>query len=67
MPKKVNESIISLPKSEAICLHFNNDNQKYIVTRDSKDNTYYLYEKTDKGFTFKKSRKKDPCFPECYW
>lgn len=66
MPKKVNESIISLPKSEAICLHFNNDNQKYIVTRDSKDNAYYLYEKTDKGFTFKKSRKKDPCFPECY-
>lgn len=67
MPKKVNESITSLPKSEAICLHFNNDNQKYIVTRDSKDNTYYLYEKTDKGMTFKKSRKKDPCFPECYW
>ncbi len=65
MSKKVNETLGTLPKSETITLTFNNSHNTYIVTRD-RDNAYYLYEKSNKGYIFKKSRKKDPCFPECY-
>lgn len=66
MPKKINEILKCLPKTETVCLHFNNGNKKYKVTRDNRDNTYYLYEESDNGFMFMKSRKRDPCFPECY-
>lgn len=65
MSKKTNETLITLPTSEIVNLTFNNGNKVYVVTRD-RDNTYYLYEKSDKGYIFKKSRKRDPCFPECY-
>lgn len=65
MPKKVNETLMSLPKSETVILTFDNGNKIYVVTLD-KDNTNYLYEKIENGYIYRKSRKKDPCFPECY-
>lgn len=66
MPKKVNEKIKELPKGEDINLTFNNGSTTYVVTRDKRDGTYYLYEKSENGYTYKKSRRKDPCFYECY-
>lgn len=66
MPKKVNEKIKKLPKSEIVNLTFNNGSKVYIVTRDNDRTNYYLYEKVDSGYKYLKSRKKDPCFPECY-
>lgn len=65
MSKTVNEVLVKLPLSEKINLTFDNGKTVYVVTV-GKDGTYYLYQKTEKGYQYKKSRKKDPCFPECY-
>lgn len=65
MSKKINEIIKNFPKSETVCLTFIKGTKKYKVTRD-RDKTYYLYEETENGYIFLKSRKRDPCFPECY-
>lgn len=64
MAKKVDEILLKLPKSETINLTFNNGSTTYVITRDN--DTFYLYEKVEKGYVYRKSRKKDPCFPECY-
>lgn len=66
MPKRINETFKNLPKSEIVNLTFDDGKKIYIVTRDSDRTNYYLYEKISNGYKYLKSRKKDPCFPECY-
>lgn len=65
MPKKINEVLKEIPKSEMVIMTFiGSSEQKLIVTRGKEG--FYLYQNTDKGYRFLKSRSKDPCFPECY-
>lgn len=65
MPKKINEVLKEIPKSEMVIMTFiGSSEQKLIVTRGIEG--FYLYQNTDKGYRFLKSRSKDPCFPECY-
>lgn len=51
MPKKINEVIKNLPKSETVCLNFIKGTKKYKVTRD-RDKTYYLYKETEPDIFF---------------
>lgn len=65
MPKKINEVLKEIPKSEMVIMTFiGSSEQKLIVTRGKEG--FYLYQSTDTGYKFLKSRSKDPCFPECY-
>lgn len=65
MPKKINEVLKEIPKSEKVIMTFiGSSEQKLIVTRGKEG--FYLYQNTDKEYKFLKSRSKDPCFPECY-
>lgn len=65
MPKKINEVLKEIPKSEMVIMTFiGSSEQKLIVTRGKEG--FYLYQNTDKGYKFLKSRSKDPCFSECY-
>lgn len=65
MSKKINEVLKEIPKNEIIILTFiGSESQKLIVTQGKEG--FYLYQSTDAGYKFLKSRSKDPCFPECY-
>lgn len=66
MAKRINELLKFIPKNETVCLTFDNSNIVYIVVRANSDGCYYLYEKVPSGYKYMKSRKDDPCFPECY-
>lgn len=65
MPKRVNDVLNKIPKSEKICMKYSTPTKIYVITKSQNDGTYFLYVESDKGYTFKKSRKNDPCFPEC--
>lgn len=65
MPKKINEVLKEIPKSEKITMTFiGSEGQRYTVAQSKEG--FYLYQNTEQGYTFLKSRSKDPCFPECY-
>lgn len=65
MAKTVNQLFKKIPVKEIIMLTFDNlKGQTYIITK-GKD-AFYLYGKTETGYKYLKSRKKDPCFYECY-
>lgn len=65
MPKKINEELKEIPKSEKVTMTFiGAEGQKYTVTQ-GKDG-FFLYQNIKQGYRFLKSRSKDPCFPECY-
>ena len=65
MPKKINDVLKEIPKSEKVIMTcIDEAGQRLTVTQGTEG--FYLYQNTDKGYKFLKSRSKDPCFPECY-
>ena len=65
MPKKINDVLKEIPKSEKVIMTFIDEaGQRLTVTQGTEG--FYLYQNTDKGYKLLKSRSKDPCFPECY-
>ena len=65
MPKKINDVLKEIPKSEKVIMTFIDEaGQRLTVTQGTEG--FYLDQNTDKGYKFLKSRSKDPCFPECY-
>lgn len=65
MPKKVNEVLKEIPKSEKITMTFIGESGQRLTVTQGKEG-FCLYENTDAGYKFLKSRSKNPCFPECY-
>ena len=65
MPKKINEVLQEIPKSEKVTMTFIGESGQRLTVTQGKEG-FYLYQNTDKGYKFLKSRSKDPCFPECY-
>lgn len=62
---KINEITKTLPRNSTVLLTYSSEhNEKYVITHD--DDKYFLYLKLENGYQLKKTRKKDPCFPECY-
>lgn len=65
MPKKINEVFKEIPKSEMVIMTFIGESGQRLTVTQGKEG-FYLYQNTDKGYRFLKSRSKDPCFQECY-
>lgn len=65
MPKKINEVFKEISKSEMVIMTFIGESGQRLTVTQGKEG-FYLYQYTDKGYRFLKSRSKDPCFPECY-
>ncbi len=65
MPKKINEVLKEIPKSEKVIMTFVGSSGQKLTVAQGKEG-FYLYQNTNKGYKFLKSRSKDPCFPECY-
>lgn len=65
MPKKINEVLKEISKSEMVIMTFIGESGQRLTVTQGKEG-FYLYQSTDTGYKFLKSRSKDPCFPECY-
>jgi len=61
MPKKINEVLKEIPKSEKVTMTFIGESGQRLTVTQGKEG-FYLYQNTDKGYKFLKSRAKTLVF-----